>query len=281
MIKAYGTGTSNQKNIMLQRGPGDEEHVKLIDFGIAKIQPAADKGISSTFVVGSPDYMAPEQYEGKPTAASDIYALGVIAYELVTGRKPFAAGSVSDLLTAQRQGAIPRPSQINPWLPQTAEEAILRSLRYQPDERFQQAREFGHVLGETLERPAGEERRKSNLTAGWQERGEGRKPVWRFLEKLLGGTLIGTALSVVVLMGLFVLEFVTVIAFGPSQSWLDPARDDIGNLLFRGSLVGLFCSLAAGKLNSVKIGLAVGASIGVISSAYCSRLHSGPLQPAC
>jgi eukaryotic-like serine/threonine-protein kinase len=72
------------ENIMLQRLGGDE-HVKLIDFGIASIQNSQFSG-ENTKVAGSVAYMAPEQFAGHPCAASDTYALGVVAYEVLTGR---------------------------------------------------------------------------------------------------------------------------------------------------------------------------------------------------
>ena len=75
------------EKIMLQQA-GDEEFAKLIDFGIATVlDPPLRSTMESTRVAGTIGYMAPEQLEGKPTAASDVYALGVISCEMVTGRR--------------------------------------------------------------------------------------------------------------------------------------------------------------------------------------------------
>jgi serine/threonine protein kinase len=139
-------------NIMLQPGSSGEEFVKLIDFGIAKIRAEADTADTTTRVVGSKAYMAPEQFDGKPSAASDIYAFGVIAYELVSGHRPFEAMAPSDRLLAQRWERIKKPREFNIALPRKAEQAILRALRFEPEQRFQHAREFGQTLADVLER---------------------------------------------------------------------------------------------------------------------------------
>src|SRR5262249_28534170 len=92
------------ENIMLQI-TGDEEHVRLIDFGIATVLDTAEAGLSkTTMVAGTRDYMAPEQLEGRPSHSSDIFALGVIAYEMITGRRPFNPENISQLLELQRGG---------------------------------------------------------------------------------------------------------------------------------------------------------------------------------
>ena len=81
-------------NILIQRLPDEEEHVILIDFGIATIRRSGgETETMKTMISGSTEYMAPEQLMGEPQAASDIYALGVVAYEMITGERPYKTSS--------------------------------------------------------------------------------------------------------------------------------------------------------------------------------------------
>lgn len=138
------------ENIMVQT-IGDEEHARLIDFGIATVLDAAEKaGIKTTMVVGTPAYMAPEQLRGKPTAASDIYALGVIAYEMVTGRRPFEADSTLQLLEMQRAGAVINPCALRADLPAAAQTAILQALAFQAADRPTGPRAFSEAFDQAL-----------------------------------------------------------------------------------------------------------------------------------
>jgi serine/threonine protein kinase len=138
------------ENIILQTD-GEEEHVKLIDFGIASLREPLDSAVSQqTEVAGTRAYMAPEQLLGKPSIASDIYALGVIAYEMVTGRRPFNPDSAYQLLDLQRSGVKVRPCDLRERLPHAAQEVILRALSYDPAARYATAREFGEKLNLAL-----------------------------------------------------------------------------------------------------------------------------------
>ncbi len=138
-------------NIMLQSWQDSEEHVKVIDFGVAKIVNSqfSEKN-DSTRVAGSPAFMAPEQLNGKPTTASDIFSLAVVAYRLITGRLPFEAPSMFELYELQRQGVAIKPSEFRDDLPVAAEEAILKALSFEARDRYRQAREFGDHLAEAL-----------------------------------------------------------------------------------------------------------------------------------
>lgn len=140
------------ENIMLRVLGGGEELLMVIDFGVAKLKDSlAEVGTSDNRVVGTVFYMAPEQLEKGPvTAASDIYALGVIAYEMVTGRQPFNPESGFQLLEMQRAGVRVRPKDLRPSLPQEAEAEILRALSCEPGKRHRRARDFGDAVARAL-----------------------------------------------------------------------------------------------------------------------------------
>ncbi|HKU76929.1 MAG TPA: protein kinase [Pyrinomonadaceae bacterium] len=137
------------ENIMIKR---DTDSVVLLDFGIAKVKdsvvaPSTAHGAS----VGTLLYMSPEQLRGEGvTAASDIYSLSLIAYELITGRRPFNPTSAIQLLEMQRAGIRIKPVHLREDLPAKAQTIILRALSFDPKARYTNAREFANRLAHSL-----------------------------------------------------------------------------------------------------------------------------------
>jgi serine/threonine protein kinase len=108
----------------------------VTDFGIAKIEDANQLTATGT-AIGTPHYMSPEQFHNKPvTGASDQYALGVVAYEMLIGRKPFDGGTVAEIITQQLFKEPPDVRADRADLPAGVAETIIRMLAKEPDKRF-------------------------------------------------------------------------------------------------------------------------------------------------
>ena len=119
----------NPSNIIVQ--PNDR--VKILDFGLAC--PPGTEDFSN---IGTPYYMAPEQIDGDPVdPRTDIYALGITAFEMVTGRRPFAEDTVKKVLDLHLTRNIMNPRELNPDIPQTLQRFILNCARCDPDQRYQ------------------------------------------------------------------------------------------------------------------------------------------------
>ena len=119
----------------------------LTDFGIAKIVEATSKFTGTGGIVGTPAYMSPEQGRGdKVDSRSDIYALGVVLFELATGRVPFDAETPIAIVFKHIQDPLPMPSLLNPALPDAVERVILKALAKSPADRFATASEMVRAL---------------------------------------------------------------------------------------------------------------------------------------
>jgi serine/threonine protein kinase len=123
----------------------------LTDFGIAKILESTrgSTALTSTGVgMGTPDYMAPEQWTNDVTPLTDVYALGVVFFEMVTGRRPFSADTPAAVLIKQMQDPLPRPKALVPDLPDAVEQILFKALAKSPAERFQSMAAFAAALEE-------------------------------------------------------------------------------------------------------------------------------------
>ncbi|HVO44300.1 MAG TPA: serine/threonine-protein kinase, partial [Aggregatilineales bacterium] len=119
----------------------------LTDFGIAKIVSGAT-GLTGTGTMGTLDYIAPEQILNSSAvdAGADIYALGVISYQLLTGQLPFAGTNPAAIIFGHLQAPVPDPRQHVPTIPGRAVNAITRAMAKEPRKRFAAAGEFVAAL---------------------------------------------------------------------------------------------------------------------------------------
>lgn len=124
-----------------------DNRLKITDFGIARALSTIDPHEKQEVVWGSPQYLAPELAQGSaPSPASDVYSLGVVIYEMFTGRLPFETEN-ADELAAMRLNSEPTPPRsINPLIPETLERIILKVLSKEPAQRFRTADQLGRVL---------------------------------------------------------------------------------------------------------------------------------------
>jgi hypothetical protein len=155
---AHGKGIVHRdmkpENVYLIHRSGDPDFVKIMDFGISKVIAANDSKVRLTAtgaVIGTPIYMAPEQALAQTELDQrvDLYAVGVMLYELLAGRPPFLAMSYLGLVTQHINTAPPSLTQFRPDLPGHLVAAVHKALEKDPAKRFQSAAEFARALPAT------------------------------------------------------------------------------------------------------------------------------------
>ena len=133
----------------------NDDRVKVADFGVASAVGLGSLTEAGT-VVGTAGYLAPEQARGeKATPASDRYALAVVAFELLTGERPFERESSTAEALAHVSAPIPPASSINPELPSEVDDALARGLAKEPEHRYDSAADLVHALRDALDAAAG------------------------------------------------------------------------------------------------------------------------------
>jgi serine/threonine protein kinase len=125
----------------------EEDQPILTDFGIAKVLETDEATLTGTGLgVGTPEYMAPEQWQGKTSAASDQYALGVVLYELITGRKPYSADTPAAIILMQATEPLQAPSGLVKGVPDAVEKVLYKTLARNPEDRFENMDAFAKAL---------------------------------------------------------------------------------------------------------------------------------------
>jgi serine/threonine-protein kinase len=125
-----------------------------MDYGIARVLRFEGLTVTGSFL-GSPDYVAPETIDGGRTdARSDLYSLGVVFYETLTGHRPFTADTPFGILRKHLTEAPPPPSALRPGLPGELERIVLKLLSKQPEQRYAAAEDLVVELRDFLNRAA-------------------------------------------------------------------------------------------------------------------------------
>ncbi len=132
-------------NIMLDSGPGrgSPEVAYVTDFGLIKHVQSGGRATPTGDLLGTIDYVAPEQIEGRPVdGRADVYSLGCVAFECLTGRAPFARENDAAVLWAHMEEEPPSASDFRPELPSAANESLARAMAKDPEKRFHSCLEF-------------------------------------------------------------------------------------------------------------------------------------------
>jgi serine/threonine-protein kinase len=160
---------------------------KVVDFGIARVAHGQDIPALEGVVAGSPHYLAPEQLRGETVdRRCDVYALGVVMYELLTHRKAFDGQSLAEIVHAVEHTTPPSPHQLRPEVPLSLSDITMRAMARDPAQRYRSARQMSQALRQWLESEA-------------EATGDEGAPVRRGRRRVIVGTLLaGAAIGAVV-----------------------------------------------------------------------------------
>jgi eukaryotic-like serine/threonine-protein kinase len=167
LAEVHGVGIVHRDlkpaNLFLTRGPDGRPHVKLIDFGISRIEAPLSIADASVLtnpdaIMGSPRYMSPEQMESasKADVRSDIWALGAVLYELLTGDAPYDGGTHLEIYASIAKGPPPAPSRFRNDVPRELDAIVLRCLETDPRKRYAHVAALGDALAPFGMEPADE-----------------------------------------------------------------------------------------------------------------------------
>jgi len=160
LAHAHGRGIIHRdikpENIMLSEATGLGEHVRIFDFGLAKLQGGDADFSTAAAVIGTPSYMSPEQSFGETVDhTTDLYSTGVVLFEMLTGNKPFQADDATEVIRMHRVDAPPRLADADPHVrwSENLEAVIARALNKRRELRYQSADEFAAMLATVPEWP--------------------------------------------------------------------------------------------------------------------------------
>ena len=141
------------ENLLVSNEPGFDDHLRIVDFGLAQLHdgPAGASG----FAIGTPSYMAPEQCSREQITdeRTDLYAVGVLLFEMLTGAKPFMSSEIGDIIRMHIEGPIPRLRELAPraGFSESLEEVVARAMAKAPGDRHPSAAAFAAALDATPE----------------------------------------------------------------------------------------------------------------------------------
>lgn len=136
-------------NILLS----DDHYAYLADFGLAKPMDGRDNVTHTGVLMGTPEYMAPELSDGHASISNDLYALGILLYQMVTGQMPFTGDTALAVYMRQLHEIPPPPSRLNPALTQDVDHVILRALDKDPRRRFQTSYDLAQAYLQAVNAP--------------------------------------------------------------------------------------------------------------------------------
>jgi serine/threonine-protein kinase len=139
------------ENLILSDEEGLEEHLRILDFGLAKLRDGPQ--MTAGMAVGTPSYMSPEQSgaDGAIDARTDLYTVGIVLFELLTGKKPFQSENIGELILMQRETLPPHVRDIVPELSPQIDAVVWKAMAKLPEDRYQSAGEMAAALEGTPE----------------------------------------------------------------------------------------------------------------------------------
>ena len=197
----------------------------LSDFGVAKI---LEEGESATLTgtgigLGTPEYMAPEQWVGKAIPASDQYSLGVVFYEMITGHKPYTADTPAAVLLKQANEPLPRPRLYVEELPDEVEHVLFKALSKKPEDRFPSMAEFGAALGRIDKMGLSNVKAKKGVKTSVQESHATFDQLESAPSSKRSGQNITVSISTKALVGLLVgIAVIALGIIGITSGWFTP-----------------------------------------------------------
>jgi tRNA A-37 threonylcarbamoyl transferase component Bud32 len=259
----------------------------LTDFGIAKVLEGTSE-LTGSAMLGTPAYMAPEQTLSKPvTPQTDVYSLGVMLYEMVTGKPPFEAETPMAVALMHINESLPLPRQVNPSLPEAVDLAILKALAKEPGDRFETAGELAKAFASAayveanapvnrlteLANQAAVGKGSDELTYGVraeilkQERREIAEKTRRWLPGVVAGLL-----AVVTLLGMFILSREASTLQGDSAATASAATESFAQLAAAQTAMMEEDVKSQGTLNALATRVAAASATHTATTANTSTL---------